>query len=204
MESTLLQAFLLVNVFIIGALSVIGAQHARAHFRPHTAEPKDSKPKPSGGHLSAEVKQRLLHDSEAQFEAVTRQATADLSRDLAETSDRLNKALEKLGREIVSQQMTALQDQLEHLRAQTAEATKAQHEAAEGQHQQLKAQMAEEIAAEKQRLLAQIDTKLGDAVLSFLDETMQHNIDLGAQTPYLTSMLDKHKAELAKEMGREA
>ena len=33
---------------------------------------------------------------------------------------------------------------------------------------------------------------------------MQHEIDLGAQTAYLTKMLDEHKAELVKELMDEA
>lgn len=53
-----------------------------------------------------------------------------------------------------------------------------------------------EFVAERNRLHAQIDTKLGDAVATFLTETLQHNIDLGAQTEYLGALLEQHKNEL--------
>lgn len=53
-----------------------------------------------------------------------------------------------------------------------------------------------EFVAERERLYAQIDMKLGDAVATFLTETLQHNVDLGAQTQYLAEMLEQHKAEL--------
>lgn len=68
----------------------------------------------------------------------------------------------------------------------------------------LKQKLAAEVAEEKQQLLKQIDTKLADAVTSFLLETLQHNVDLGAQSSYLTSVLEEHKDELAKEAGNEA
>ena len=55
-------------------------------------------------------------------------------------------------------------------------------------------------AAEKQQLIAQIDTKLADAVTSFLVETLGHNVDLGAQSDYLISVLDEHKAEFTKRV----
>lgn len=60
----------------------------------------------------------------------------------------------------------------------------------------LEAQMNGEIAAEKERLITQIDTKLSDAIASFLIETMQHEVDLGAQEKYLLAMLEEHKTEL--------
>ena len=63
---------------------------------------------------------------------------------------------------------------------------------------ELEAKMTDELATEKQLLAQQVDTKLGDAVASFLAETLQHNVDLGAQSAYLTAMLDEHKAELIK------
>jgi hypothetical protein len=48
-----------------------------------------------------------------------------------------------------------------------------------------------------------MDTKLADAVTSFLMETLQHNVDLGAQSAYLTAMLDEHKDELVKGVKHE-
>ena len=69
---------------------------------------------------------------------------------------------------------------------------------------ELKAKMATEIEAEKQQLIKQTDTKLADAVASFLTETLGRNIDLGNQTEYLVSLLEEHKAEFIKEVGDEA
>jgi F0F1-type ATP synthase membrane subunit b/b' len=68
---------------------------------------------------------------------------------------------------------------------------------------ELKAKMEQEIAAEKQRLVRQIDAKLADAVGSFLLETLRHNVDLGSQKDYLVAMLEEHKADFIKEVGDE-
>ena len=56
---------------------------------------------------------------------------------------------------------------------------------------------AAELEAQKAQLIAQIDTKLADSVVAFLVETLQHDVDLGAQTQYLTKMLDEHKADFS-------
>ena len=69
---------------------------------------------------------------------------------------------------------------------------------------ELEAKLSDEMIAEKQRLTQQVDTKLADAVASFLIETLQHNVDLGAQSAYLTAMLEEHKAELTKGIVDEA
>ena len=42
--------------------------------------------------------------------------------------------------------------------------------------------------------------KLAGAVTAFLIDTLGHNVDLGAQTKYLTETLEQHKAELVKEL----
>ena len=73
----------------------------------------------------------------------------------------------------------------------------------EAYQQEMKAKLSAEVVAEKERLIAQIDTKLGDAVTSFLIETLQYDVDLGAQTVYLTQMLETHKEEFKKGISNE-
>jgi len=65
---------------------------------------------------------------------------------------------------------------------------------------ELEAKLDEEMAGEKQKLVSQMETKLADAVAAFLTETLQHNIDLGAQGDYLTALLEEHKDELVRDM----
>ena len=52
-------------------------------------------------------------------------------------------------------------------------------------------------------MIQQIDTRLAEAVTSFLIETLQHNVDLGAQSAYLTAQLEEHKADFIKEVADE-
>lgn len=58
-----------------------------------------------------------------------------------------------------------------------------------------------ELAKERELLIQQIDTKLGDAVGSFLINHLGTNVDLGAQTPYLMKLLEDHKDEFKREVG---
>ena len=213
-SSVFLQLFLLLNVFLIGALTTIAVQHAYAHFKPQPHELKKPHVLPPHVHLPPEVRERLLQASQDQFRAVLDHSAVELGRDMEAITLQLNKRLEKLGIGIVDTELERYQTDIEklRLRAETAVGT-AQTEIT--QHQtELKAVLAEEIATEKQRLLQQmtdekqqliqqIDTKLADAVASFLDETLQHNVDLGAQSDYLVSLLEEHKADFVRGVSDE-
>lgn len=60
-----------------------------------------------------------------------------------------------------------------------------------------------EVAKERALLIQQIDTKLGDAMASFLLNSLGTNVDLGAQGPYLMKLLEAHKDELKQEVAGE-
>jgi hypothetical protein len=204
-NSTFLQLFLFFNIFLIGAFATVALQHAIAHFRPKPREPEKphNPPAAQGGHLPPEVKERLLEESQTKFQHVLDRSASELSRDLEGTTSQLNKQLERLGTTVTSKEMLRYQQELDRLLKQ-AETTITEAQKDLTKHQDdLKAKMAEEIATEKQRLIQQLDTKLGDAVASFLIETMGHNVDLGAQNSYLISMLEEHKAELTGRVSDE-
>lgn len=222
MNPTFLQIFLLVNVFLIGVIATVAVRHIFAHFRPQPHEVEKRRPAAHAQivHLPPEIRERLLEVSQSNFQAVLDNSAAELQNDLKFTASQLNSRLEKLGTEIVGNEMRRYRQTLDELRQQ-AEATigGAQTETAKHQadlkakleahyadleaqfdaHQtELVAKMNQEIASEKQRLTEQINTKLSDAISSFLIETMQHNVDLGAQAAYMTSILEEHKDEIIK------
>lgn len=214
MNTGLLQFFLLVNAVLIGGAAVIATRHAYAHFHPdkHDAEKHPAQPVVK---LSPAVRDELLQKAKGNFEKILDNAASQLQLDLSRTSAQLNKQLETLGNEIVSDEMKRYKASLEELQKNTevsitnTQDQLAQHQddlkAAMAEHQkEMLAKLNDEIAAEKDRLLAQIDNKLADAAASFLIETMQHDVDLGAQVPYLTKMIEEHKDEFKKEVGNES
>lgn len=197
-----MELFLLFNIFVIGVATTLAAQYAYAHFRPHEIE----KPKNNASNVRVppSVRERMLEESTHKFQAVLDRSVTDLQHELESTTRDLNKRLEKMGNETIGMEMQRYQAELAELRRQ-AESTISGAQADIAAHQnELKAQITAEVTAEKQRMLAQIDTKLSDAVASFLLETMQHNVDLGAQSAYLTAMLEEHKADFKKGIADEA
>lgn len=215
MNPTFLQIFLLLNVFLIGALTAVAIRHALAHFRPAPHEVEKPHTPPPSAHLPPAVREQLLHAAKANFQVVLERSANELQHDLTSTAAQLNKQLEKLGTKIIDEEMERYHTTLDVLRKQaettinTAQSDVTQHQtdiqAKLVEHQaKLEADLTAKMTAEHEQLMQQIDTKLADAVTSFLFETLQHNVDLGAQSTYLTAMLEEHKDELVQGVKGEA
>src|SRR5256885_1977179 len=117
--SVVLQLFLGLNLFLIGALATIAAQHALAHFRPRPHETeKPPHPPAQSAPLPPAVKERLLQTAQANYQAVLDHAATALHHDLQDSSDQLNKLLNKLGAEVVGTEMERYRIDLEQLRKQ--------------------------------------------------------------------------------------
>jgi F0F1-type ATP synthase membrane subunit b/b' len=201
----ILQIILGVNILLIGVLLTVAIQHALAHFRPTQPTPK--RPNQTVVHISPEARQHLLETAQANFQHVLDQSADDLQHDLTSTATQLSKLLDKLGTDIVEHEVARYRSELDEVRKHLETIGGASEKEVAEQRAQLAQKLAEDIEAEKrdavqaimaekQQLLQQIDTKLADAVTSFLVETLQHNVDLGAQMTYLTSVLEEHKDEL--------
>jgi hypothetical protein len=204
MDTVLLQTFLIINVFVLGVVAVIAYQHFNKHIKPKQPQPEANKPlRQASYELPEHFKQRLLEESKAEFEEVLNNSSGQMQEDLKVTIGHINNLVVRLASEIVSGELERYREELSHLHEKAASemggisSEIAKHQA------EIEATIAQEMEAEKQKLLKQIDTKLGDAVASFLLDALQHNVDLGSQSAYLVSLLEEHKGDFIKEVGNE-
>jgi len=202
--STFLYAFLIVDVFFMGALASVALRHAYAHFRPDRHDGEKSRKPYENGHLPPSVREHLLEAAQKNFQQVLNTSADELQKDLADSSERIKELMDKIGNEIVGNEVEFYKQQLQALRKQTTTDITGVQTELTAQQAEMKAKLDADIAVEKQQLVQLIDTKLADAVASFLVDSLQHNVDLGAQAPYLTAVLEEHKAELAKGVSGEA
>ena len=200
---TFLEIFLLVNAFIIGGLVTIAIQHAYAHFYPRKEELKKQPALDHSTHLPTAVREQLLADAHKRYQLMLDQSADVLQRDLGSTASLLTNQLHSIGGKIVNDELEEYKNALRDMHVQADDAINGGRKNIEAYQQEMKAKLSAEVVAEKERLIAQIDTKLGDAVASFLIETLQHDVDLGAQSAYLTKMLETHKDEFKKGISDE-
>ena len=213
-----LQIFLIINVFILGAAIALAIEHLWLHFHPRDFKVDGE----DGVHLPMQVKERLLKVAESDYEDILNKSVSDFKGDLNKTTSKINDALTQVSGDILGEEMDRYKKTLNELREE-AEQTRSQaqtdverHQAElEGliierqkvleakfleRHTALEKQAEADVMAAKKAYIERIDTKLADAVSSFLTATLQYNADLGAQEPYLLSELEKHKNELIKEV----
>ena len=205
--SPLLQIFLGINLVAVGIIATIAVQHALAHFgKKEQKKAEQQLPK-----MPSDIRKKLIEEAEVEFRKQIDKSTKTLQTDLAKTADQLSQDVTKLGGQIIETEMKRYRETLDALRRQSehligqAQQGVARHQEDIGKRldelkTEMEAKVKEELAADREHLAQQIDTKLADAVSSFLVETLQHNVDLGAQTDYMISMLEEHKEELVNEV----
>lgn len=202
---TFLQIFFIINALIIGGLVTIAVQHAYAHYHPQKVEEKKvpTTPQDRTARLPVEVREQLLADAHKKYQLMLDRAGSELEKDLASTSNMLTDQLKRIGAKIVNDELEQYKGTLRDMHVQADEAINGGRKDIVAYQQEMRAKLAAEVSVEKDRLVGLIDTSLSDAVASFLIETLQHDVDLGAQAPYLTKMLDEHKEEFKKSIADE-
>lgn len=198
-----LQLFLFLDVCAVGAVAALALEHAYAHFKRPQHEPQ-AQQVTTKETLPTAVREKLLQEAQANYQAAVGASVTQLERDLATTAGLLDKLVKRLGAEIVGDELERYRMELTELRKQAQAGLSTVRAEVDAHRSELEQHFIQELATEKQRLVQQIDTKLADAVGSFLAETLQHNVDLGAQEAYLKAMLEEHKAEFTKEVADES
>lgn len=196
-----LQIFLLLDMFFIGVLTTLAVQHFVLHRRDKkkSAELTPVKSLPPV-HMSHELKERLVKESQSRFREAVQESTTELQNELEATSSQINVAMQRIGGEIVGNELERYRVNLNQIREQAEKTIQVAQTELVKHQEELHAELSKEIEAQKAFLIQQLDTKVSDAVVSFLVEALQHNVDLGAQTPYLTALLEEHKAEFKQEV----
>lgn len=164
---------------------------------PHPAPP----PQPE---LSPEVRERLEQQAAATFGAAIAKATGQFGKDLDETSTRLNGLIVKLTTEIVERELKDYKAGIEAARQSAIESLgKVQTETLERQ-KSLQHDIETELSQRRQQLLERVDRRLGEAAVAYIVESLGQGADLGAQRTWLLDSLERHKADLKKDLADEA
>lgn len=139
----------------------------------------------------------VKRQAELQAELNERQAEleARLAKHHAELRTSFDERQEKIEAEL-TQHQTELESALKDREATLAKIQTELDTTLDTRRQELEAKLAAEMEKKRAFMVSQLEEKLSDAVSSFLLEAMQHSVDLGAQAPHLTALLEEHKSEL--------
>lgn len=99
-------------------------------------------------------------------------------------------------RTALAERQAELDQRIATIQAELEQQLATHKETAVARQAELESKLEQEMAARRELYVKQLDTKLGDSVLAFLSESLGQQVDLGAQTAYLTTLLEQHKDEL--------
>ena len=183
-------------IVMMGVLVVVQSlrlSKAAAEVANLSAQPKPMRiSQPTAADLDAQLK--------AAYQAKITEATTTFGTDLKGTSTRLSEQVSRLTTEVIEGELTAYQQTLEEVRHTAVEAMDKIRAAVEQQRIELREGMEADLAAERERLAAKFDTKMGDIVASYIAESLGGGVDLGAQMQFIMASLEAHKDELKKDL----
>jgi hypothetical protein len=135
-----------------------------------------------------------------QLDAAVAQAAKTLAQDLSATSLKVNRDLQELAEKYIRQELEEYHKTVIQFKDTASASLTDIQQTMDQQRQSLTKGLNEEIAAERERLLAQFDRRLADVVSAYLIEALGNNADLGTQSQSLFAALEQHKAELKKDI----
>ncbi len=197
-----LQTFLYIDVFIIGVLVSLAYSHGRAHITAKKQPPKEH-PGSDQYQLPNDMRVKLLEQSSEKFQHILNHSAEQLQSELKQTSDRINETIKKLAADIITKELEGFQAMFKQYQDRAAGELTEGRKAIDQYSADMRAKINEDIEQEKRQLLERLDNKISDAAVSFLSETLGHEIDLGSQEKYLIDQLEAHKDELKQAVKNE-
>ena len=154
--------------------------------------------------LPLEVRERLEQRATAAFETAVEKATAQFGQDLEATSSHLNALIVKLTTDIVERELKEYKKGIEAARQSAIENLgQVQRETLERQ-KALQNDLEAQVSQRRQQLLERVDQRLGEAAVAYIVESLGQGADLGAQRSWLLESLERHKADLKKDLANAA
>ncbi len=192
MDAYILFGVVSVLIIVVVVLHAL-LRNARAKLAALGDQPKPLKvTQPTAADLDAKLK--------AAYEAKIGEATQTFGTDLQATSTRLSEQVSRLTTSVIEEELEAYQKTLEEVRHSATEAMDKIRQAVDQQRVELRQGMEADLAAERERLVARFDTRMGDIVSSYIAESLGGGVDLGAQMEYILSSLESHKDEIKKDL----
>ena len=180
---------------LIVAFGVIWLERGHAKH-PATAQPGQ----PAKVDLDAATAAKLQLELEAAYRQQIQNTTAKFAQDLSGTSTKLSEQVERLTTEVITTELEQYQAAMDQVRGIAAKAAEQIQAAMAQQQAGLQKAVEEAVAAERDRRLSLIDSRLSQIISSYLVESLGSGVDLGAQADYIIQSLEQRKDEIKKDL----
>lgn len=204
-EIILLSVIAIQSVFIIG-LGIVLLRHPHPTHKEEKKQVDKTHAGPQA--LSTEEMPRLTEQDLEQLKTQARQAfqtavdegATTFHADLQKTSEQLNKLIIRITTDVVEKELEEYRSNLKTARENALNSLQEMQTAVDSKRKDLEADLDSELVKRREALSARIDKKLGAAVAAYIVESLGQGADLGAQRKFMLESLERHKADLKKEI----
>jgi len=147
-------------------------------------------------HEMTEVGQK----AEADLAAAAAQSSDDFHAMLDATMTELNTKAKDMITQTLSKEFEAYHNSLAKVRTQTLKEFTDIKKASDEQKKNLQDEFEAKVTAQEALRLDQFNQRLDDIVSSYIVESLEHNVDLGAQMKYIIASLESRKEDIKKDV----
>ena len=195
-------------VLVIGLIAMVVINAVSLWWAMRLNRQLHNRPSPKVYEVHVNVNEVLADIDIATVEKLTRQQLAKVA---GEASQRFKKSLENnvdqlsvkisdMATNSLSGEFEKYQISLQALRDQSIQEFSKLQKELDDRRTQLTEHLDKVIQTEGEKRLTALDTRMNDVISSYLIESLGSQVDLGAQSAYIFETLEKHKAEIKKDI----
>lgn len=144
--------------------------------------------------------EQLKTQARQAFQTAVDEGATTFHADLQKTSEQLNKLIIRITTDVVEKELEEYRNNLKTARENALNSLQEMQTAVDSKRKDLEADLDSELVKRRDALSARIDKKLGAAVAAYVVESLGMGADLGAQRKFMLESLERHKADLKKEI----
>lgn len=147
-----------------------------------------------------EFREELRNRGRLYFEKIINENAMFLQQDLGLTASQLNDYMQTSLKKVLNEEFEKYKLSISDAKEAALAAITKTQTAMEEQRQVMQAELDKQVSEEKTRLIKKLDENLTRVVNAYLLDVLSEEVDLGAQSDYIFSNLEAHKAEIMADI----
>lgn len=147
-----------------------------------------------------EFREELKNRGRLHFEQIINENAMFLKQDLQLTASQLNEFMQDSIKRVLKEEFAKYEESIDNAKQLAVESIEKTQQVLEDQRAQMSAQLAEEVATEKKRLMTKFDSNLQQVMNYYLLEAVGTEIDLTDQLDFIFRQLEDNKQAILEDI----
>lgn len=190
----------LIVMAVVNAASLIWAFHLDGQLKRKPVPKNYNFSIDSTKLLTPEEVHEISNKAEQDMAIAVAKASQDAQAVLTRTVTSLNDRVKVMIADTLSKELHAYNSGLSELRKETLDEFSSVKDQLDAQRDKLEAEFKQAIAEERKAELDRVHDRMADVVTSYIVDSLDKNVDLGAQMEYILATLEENKEDIKKDV----